>query len=153
MRRVVQAQVVETGLSFILTFDYNKFKELFQNKKEPPVTTTPKHIKNQHAQIHRQNERIHDKNGFGFLWLPVMFYSCSETKSLEEGQYLYNGAKINIKANPPISRRKTKELKTELNSLLRPKPNGSFLGIKVKLLLYNLAGKPTGKGLRSFYPG
>ena len=34
---VLQAQVIETGLSFILTFDYNKFRELFQNKKEPAV--------------------------------------------------------------------------------------------------------------------
>jgi hypothetical protein len=36
------AQVVETGLSFILTFDYNKFRELFQNKKEIPVKSIPK---------------------------------------------------------------------------------------------------------------
>ncbi len=28
-----------------------------------------------------------------FFWLPVLFYSCSETKSLEEGQYLYDGSK------------------------------------------------------------
>ena len=35
-----------------------------------------------------------------------------------------------------------------MEALLRPKPNGSFLGIRVKLLLYNFAGKPTGKGLR-----
>src|SRR6185295_2715470 len=83
-----------------------------------------------------------------FLWLPVLFYSCSETKSLEEGQYLYTGAKINIKADPALSRETKKELKPELEALLRPKPNGSFLGIKVKLLLYNFAGKPTGKGLR-----
>jgi len=83
-----------------------------------------------------------------FLWLPVLFYSCSETKSLEEGQYLYTGAKINIKADPALSRKTKKELKPELEALLRPKPNGSFLGIKVKLLLYNFAGKPTGKGLR-----
>jgi outer membrane protein insertion porin family len=84
------------------------------------------------------------------LWLPVLLYSCSETKSLEEGQYLYNGAKINIKADPRLKRKQTKELKSELTTLLRPKPNSSFLGIKVKLLLYNLAGKPTGKGLRYF---
>jgi len=84
------------------------------------------------------------------LWLPVLLYSCSETKSLEEGQYLYSGAKINIKADPRLKRKKTKELKSELTTLLRPKPNGSFLGIKVKLLLYNFAGKPTGKGLRYF---
>jgi TamB, inner membrane protein subunit of TAM complex len=42
---VVQAQVVETGVSFILTFDYNKFRELFENKKEPSVTPAPKHHK------------------------------------------------------------------------------------------------------------
>jgi outer membrane protein insertion porin family len=82
------------------------------------------------------------------LWLPVLFYSCSETSGLEEGQYLYTGAKINIKADPKISRSKTNGLRGELDNLLRPKPNGSFLGIKVKLLLYNFAGKPKGKGLR-----
>ena len=41
---VIQGQVVETGISFILTFDYNVFRELFQNKKEP-VITPPKHHK------------------------------------------------------------------------------------------------------------
>jgi TamB, inner membrane protein subunit of TAM complex len=40
---IVEGQVVETGVSFILTFDYNKFRELFQNKKEKPVTPQPKH--------------------------------------------------------------------------------------------------------------
>jgi outer membrane protein insertion porin family len=83
-----------------------------------------------------------------FICLPVLFYSCSETKSLEDGQYLYDGAKINIKADPALSRSNVKSLKTELDGLLRPKPNGTFLGIKVKLLLYNLAGTPKGKGLR-----
>ncbi len=82
------------------------------------------------------------------IFVPVIFYSCSETSSLEEGQYLYAGAKIKIKADPRLSRKTTKSLKPELEGLLRPKPNGSFLGIKVKLLLYNFAGKPTGKGLR-----
>ena len=82
------------------------------------------------------------------IWLPILFYSCSETKSLEEGQYLYNGAKIKIKSDSAISHKKLRELKSELAALLRPLPNESFLGIKVSLLLYNLAGKPTGKGLR-----
>jgi outer membrane protein insertion porin family len=82
------------------------------------------------------------------IFLALLFYSCSETKSLEEGQYLYDGAKINIKADPMLSRSNAKTLKTELDGLLRPKPNGSFLGIRVKLLLYNIAGTPKGKGLR-----
>jgi len=87
---------------------------------------------------------------FCFICLPVLFYSCSETKSLEEGQYLYDGASIKIKSNPQLSRSKTRELKNELDGLLRPKPNGSFLGIRVKLLLYNLAGKPKKKGIGHF---
>ncbi len=39
---IVQGQVIETGVSFILTFDYNKFRELFLNKKEVPVSPAPK---------------------------------------------------------------------------------------------------------------
>jgi hypothetical protein len=42
---IVQGQVVETGLSFILTLDYNKFRELFQNKKEEPAPVPKKHKK------------------------------------------------------------------------------------------------------------
>ncbi|HET7000394.1 MAG TPA: translocation/assembly module TamB domain-containing protein, partial [Puia sp.] len=42
---VVQGQVIETGVSFILTFDYNKFRELFQNKKEPVIAPPPKRHK------------------------------------------------------------------------------------------------------------
>ena len=82
-----------------------------------------------------------------FWGLSVLLYSCSETKMLEPGQYLYDGAKVNIKSDSGISRSKYNSLKHELHGLLRPKPNGSFLGIRFKLLLYNLAGK--GKGLRN----
>ena len=83
-----------------------------------------------------------------FLAVTGMFYSCSETKSLQEGQYLYDGAKIRINAKPRIKKSERKELNAELEDLVRPKPNGSFLGIRVKLLLYNLAGAPNGKGFR-----
>ncbi|MEP6512493.1 MAG: translocation/assembly module TamB domain-containing protein, partial [Parafilimonas sp.] len=33
-QQVVEGQVIETGVSFILTMDYNKFNELFKNRKE-----------------------------------------------------------------------------------------------------------------------
>ena len=82
------------------------------------------------------------------ILLPVLFYSCSETKGLQDGQYLYDGATIKIKADPRVSKSTGKGLKSELTSLLRPKPNGSILGVKVKLLLYNFAGTPKRKGLR-----
>ncbi|MDP4212047.1 MAG: BamA/TamA family outer membrane protein [Bacteroidota bacterium] len=82
-----------------------------------------------------------------FLAVAVMIFSCSETKTLQEGQYLYDGAKIEIKSNPQIKKKENKELKKELNALLRPRPNGSFLGIRFKLLIYNAAGTGKGKGL------
>ena len=85
-----------------------------------------------------------------FTGVSILLASCSRTRSLEEGQYLYTGAKIKIKANPPISGKKERKLEEELETLLRPKPNGKFLGIPVKLLLYNSVDKPTGKGLRYF---
>ena len=45
-----------------------------------------------------------------FSWLPVLFYSCSETKSLEEGQYLYNGAQNKYQSRPALSKRKTQRI-------------------------------------------
>ena len=86
----------------------------------------------------------------GFILFTVSFYSCSETKSLEDGQYLYDGAKIRIKQDSSFSNKGTRALRRELNDLLRPKPNSSFLGIRFKLLLYNFAGEPKGKGIRNF---
>jgi outer membrane protein assembly factor BamA len=73
--------------------------------------------------------------------------ACSQTKSLKEGQYLYKGPVININSPEKISGRKKSEIKTELEGLLRPTPNGKFLGIPVKLLIYNMAAEPKGKGL------
>jgi outer membrane protein insertion porin family len=78
----------------------------------------------------------------------LLLCSCSLTKSLEPGQYLYDGSKIRIKSKPEISHAERKQLTTEMTALLRPKPNTSILGIRYKLLFYNLAGKPTGKGIR-----
>lgn len=46
---VVEGYIIETGLSFIITVDYNRFMEIFRRKKKIPVvkpngqpgTTTP----------------------------------------------------------------------------------------------------------------
>ena len=77
----------------------------------------------------------------------VILVACSETKGLKEGQYLYKGPVIHINEPEKISRRKKSQLQTELKGLLRPKPNGKFLGIPFKLLIYNMAGEPKRKGL------
>lgn len=50
---VVEGQVVETGLSFILTYDYNRFKELFTGRKER---------RQQRRNIRRINNNIDEQN-------------------------------------------------------------------------------------------
>ncbi|MDR6341950.1 hypothetical protein HNQ91_005027 [Filimonas zeae] len=50
---VVEGQVVETGLSFILTYDYNQFKELFTGRKER---------REQRKRIRRINNNMDDRN-------------------------------------------------------------------------------------------
>src|SRR5882672_3326067 len=77
----------------------------------------------------------------------LILVACSETKSLKEGQYLYKGPVIRLNTPEKISRRKKTQIKTQLEDLLRPKPNGKFLGIPFKLLIYNWAGEPKRKGL------
>ncbi|WP_379088937.1 BamA/TamA family outer membrane protein [Pedobacter sp. UC225_65] len=84
-----------------------------------------------------------------FLFAFLVFTSCSTTKRLKPGQYLYTGAEIII--NPDSSARidNQKQVANTLESKTRPRPNKSLLGIKWKLLLYNLAAdtvKPKGLG-------
>ena len=65
-----------------------------------------------------------------FLWLPVLFYSCSETKSLEEGQYLYDGAKIKIKADPAAFAENQKGIKQNSKDYFGQSPMEVFLESK-----------------------
>ncbi|POY37324.1 hypothetical protein C3K47_06040 [Solitalea longa] len=44
---VIEGQVIETGLGFILTMDYNKFRELFQGNKEKQEKTIKRKNKQQ----------------------------------------------------------------------------------------------------------
>lgn len=92
------------------------------------------------------------------LTRPILFFlaclvlaGCSATKNLKPGQFLYTGADINI--NPDSSKRiaDQKQVKADLESKTRPRPNKSILGIKYKLGIYNLAGEPTKpKGFRNW---
>lgn len=75
------------------------------------------------------------------LWLT----SCNMTRRVPEGDQLYTGASISIESD---SKKAGKALKSELKSLLRPRPNADILGFRHRLFLYNLAGEPKGKGLR-----
>ncbi len=83
--------------------------------------------------------------GYRFCFTPVV-----KRKAWKRDNISMTVQKVIIKPDSAMSSSGSKALRRELKDLLRPKPNGSFLGIRFKLLLYNLAGTPTGKGLRYF---
>ena len=77
----------------------------------------------------------------GFLLVMV---SCSNTKYLPANDSLYTGADIKINSKE-LSKKKKKLLTTELNTLVRPKPNMSIFGLRPKLWFWNIAGTPKHK--------
>ena len=62
--------------------------------------------------------------------------ACSNTRHLPEGEKLYTGARTIVKGASTV--REQKVLKEDLEGLTRPKPNTKFLGIPIKLSIYNL---------------
>jgi len=59
------------------------------------------------------------------LFVSVLLSACSNTKYLAPGQKLYLGANVKID-NKDIKKSDAKEMKTDLESLLRPAPNGAI---------------------------
>jgi outer membrane protein insertion porin family len=92
-------------------------------------------------------------NATYYLWLVLcvtLLHACSSTKNLPPGDALYTGAKVTFK-DDKASGKKKKALRKQLTSLTRPKPNTKFLGIPLKLNIYNAFAKSKkwpGKWLR-----
>ena len=70
----------------------------------------------------------------------AMLFSCG-TGKLKKGQMLYTGAEVVIK-NDSLSKADKKNLKSQLESKLTPKPTSSFLGMRPRLFFYNIAKEP-----------
>ncbi|MDB5200058.1 MAG: hypothetical protein JWO92_2021 [Chitinophagaceae bacterium] len=84
------------------------------------------------------------------LILIVLFASCSNTRHLPPGDALYTGATVKI-TDKDLSTKNKKTLQQDLEGLTRPKPNTKFLGMRLKLSFFNLAGDPNKKGfIRKF---
>jgi outer membrane protein insertion porin family len=71
--------------------------------------------------------------------------ACSTTKYLAPGQKLYTGGEVKIQ-DKDIKKSDASSLSDELQLLLRPKPNGSILGLRVKLWIYNKTRTKKTKG-------
>ncbi|RYD95638.1 MAG: hypothetical protein EOP50_07680 [Sphingobacteriales bacterium] len=64
--------------------------------------------------------------------------ACSTTKHIAPGEHLYTGARITLANTDDLSARERKTLRSDLQGLIRPKANTRFLGIPLKLGIYNL---------------
>jgi outer membrane protein assembly factor BamA len=69
----------------------------------------------------------------------MIFSACNVTRHLEPGQNLYWGSQIKYQSTVPLSKSKKKDLTSQLQNLIRPKPNSRILGIPFKLWVHNLA--------------
>jgi len=64
----------------------------------------------------------------------IVMQSCAVKKYIPEGERLYTGAEVEIKSDSIIDNEK--QLKSVLEEAFRPKPNKSFLGMKLGLHFY-----------------
>lgn len=88
------------------------------------------------------------KQLLSIIGILFLIHSCSNTKYLSEGEYLYTGSEIKIESDS-ISKKERKALIDELEESIVPKPNSSFLGLRPKLFFYNITKEPEKeKGLR-----
>jgi outer membrane protein insertion porin family len=74
-----------------------------------------------------------------FLISALFISSCSNVKYLQDGEMLYTGAKVKIEGKDTVTKQ-YKQLKIELEKLLRPKPNTVILGMRPNLYIYNIVG-------------
>lgn len=83
--------------------------------------------------------------GLQNIWFIIFLCSlaaCSVTRQLPANDALYTGAQIKLKpANDSLKMNK-KVLTEELEELVRPEPNSSALGLRFKLMIFNMVDTP-----------
>ena len=67
---------------------------------------------------------------FFALFLFLILNSCSVQKFIPEGEVLYSGAELETNLATDADIKDLKKIKTELNTLLQPEPNTTFLGMR-----------------------
>lgn len=81
-------------------------------------------------------------NLFPFLLLAGFLFglgACSNTKYLPQGENLYVGSRVLLQADTAFPKKYISPLEEHLEENLRPLPNKAILGLRPKLLIYNLA--------------
>ena len=72
----------------------------------------------------------------------LFLFACSVTKQIPPGDALYTGSKIKFEKGSDSARFNSKNLDEELSALIRPTPNKSFLGLRFKLMIFNMVDTP-----------
>ena len=78
------------------------------------------------------------------IMAPAIFFfsACSITQQVPGNDALYTGAEIKLQPADKNMHLNIKDAKAELGKLLRPQPNSKFLGIRLKLRIYNMVDTP-----------
>jgi hypothetical protein len=77
----------------------------------------------------------------------LLLAACSTTRTVPERDRLYTGADIKWEDSIKKKPKDYSTLKEGMEERIRPLPNRKFLGMPIKLWLYNLGNEPKGKGL------
>ena len=77
-------------------------------------------------------------NKYFLILICLLLAACSGTKHLPKGEKLYTGGEIKLETTDKINKR---FIKTIAESAVRPAPNKSYLGIRLKLWMYMAAGE------------
>ncbi len=77
---------------------------------------------------------------YSILFL-FLLNSCNTYKYVPEGDLLYTGGSVKVD-DTLVPKKKRKQLRKEMDDMLRPLPNKTFLGLRPKLFFYNLVSEP-----------
>src|SRR5690606_28388500 len=95
----------------------------------------------EHKEIYKMSKLPQQLNKAFFAVAALFLVSCSNTKFVPQGDYLYTGASVKI-MDDSLSKTQRNTLKKELEETLTPKPNATFLGLRPKLYIYNITSEP-----------
>ena len=88
-------------------------------------------------------------NAIGIGSIVCLMMGCSATSFLNEGESFYTGSKVKIVSKNKVSGQKG--IQSELKELITPEPNATFLGSRIPVWFYFMAGTPKKeKGFRHF---
>jgi outer membrane protein assembly factor BamA len=77
--------------------------------------------------------------------LASVLAACHESRYLGVNEALYTANKTAIHSSVPMKKKEKKDWQEEMEGYLRPKLNNKILGLRVKLWIYNIAGKTNKK--------